>query len=93
MREERLLLQNTLDSYSIGSSTNCGYLCFICLQVKRLALENTGDVGTKFSWETKGLGDHFTILPSEGFLVGAGGVCQRWGPNSHSERARLNVHA
>ncbi|GFH25491.1 uncharacterized protein HaLaN_23467, partial [Haematococcus lacustris] len=36
---------------------------------KRLALENTGDVGTKYSWDNKGLGPHFTIAPEEGFLA------------------------
>lgn len=31
---------------------------------KRLQLSNTGDVGTKFVWETKALGPNFTIYPA-----------------------------
>lgn len=38
--------------------------------VKRLALDNTGDTGTKYSWDVKALAPHFTITPAEGFLVG-----------------------
>ncbi|PNH08880.1 Hydrocephalus-inducing protein [Tetrabaena socialis] len=37
--------------------------------VKRLQLENTGDVGTKFAWDTRALGPHFAIFPSDGFLA------------------------
>ncbi|EFJ42226.1 hypothetical protein VOLCADRAFT_67248 [Volvox carteri f. nagariensis] len=37
--------------------------------VKRLQLENTGDVGTKFAWDVRGLGPHFSIFPAEGFLA------------------------
>ncbi|KXZ49496.1 hypothetical protein GPECTOR_21g722 [Gonium pectorale] len=37
--------------------------------VKRLQLENTGDVGTKFAWDTKALGPHFSIFPADGFLA------------------------
>ena len=36
--------------------------------VKRLALENTGDVGTKFTWDTRGFGANFSVFPAEGFL-------------------------
>lgn len=36
--------------------------------VKRLALENTGDVGTKFSWNARAFGEHFSVFPAEGFL-------------------------
>jgi hypothetical protein len=43
---------------ALGSSTT-----------KRLALDNTGDAGTKFSWDLRGLGQHFSISPAEGFLV------------------------
>jgi len=35
---------------------------------KRLQVENTGDVGTKFSWDTPALGANFTVFPAEGFL-------------------------
>lgn len=37
--------------------------------VKRLQLENTGDVGTKFAWDTRALGPHFSIFPADGFLA------------------------
>lgn len=36
--------------------------------VKRLALENTGDVGTKFTWDKKAFGSNFSVFPAEGFL-------------------------
>lgn len=36
---------------------------------KRLQLENTGDVGTKFIWDTRALGEHFSVFPAEGFLA------------------------
>ena len=36
---------------------------------KRLQLENTGDVITKFSWDSNALGPNFTISPAEGFLA------------------------
>ncbi|GMH35419.1 hypothetical protein BSKO_03287 [Bryopsis sp. KO-2023] len=35
---------------------------------KRLQLENTGDVGTRFVWNTGGLGQNFSIFPQDGFL-------------------------
>jgi hydrocephalus-inducing protein len=37
--------------------------------VKRLQVENTGDVGTKFTWDTKKFGPNFSIFPAEGFLA------------------------
>eukprot|EP00798_Chlamydomonas_sp_ICE-L_P006741 gene6741-3411_t len=37
--------------------------------VKRLALENTGDVGTKFVWNTAAMGPNFSVFPAEGFLA------------------------
>ena len=37
--------------------------------VKRLQLENTGDVGTKFMWDTTALAPNFSIFPTEGFLA------------------------
>ncbi len=33
-----------------------------------MALENTGDVGTKFTWDKRALGANFSIFPSDGFL-------------------------
>jgi len=36
--------------------------------VKQLQVENTGDVGTKFTWDAKKFGPHFSIFPAEGFL-------------------------
>lgn len=36
---------------------------------KRIQLENTGDVGTKFSWDTAAFGPHFSVAPAEGFLA------------------------
>lgn len=36
---------------------------------KRLALENAGDVGTKYTWDTRTLAPNFTISPADGFLV------------------------
>ncbi|CAD7699389.1 unnamed protein product [Ostreobium quekettii] len=35
---------------------------------KFMKLENTGDTGTKFSWETSRLTPNFSLFPSEGFL-------------------------
>ncbi len=37
--------------------------------LKRLQLQNTGDVGTKFVWDAKALGPHFSVFPAEGFLA------------------------
>lgn len=37
---------------------------------KKLGLANTGDVGARFSWDTKALGQHFTIYPA-GILLSA----------------------
>lgn len=37
--------------------------------VKRLQLSNTGDVGTKFTWDLRALGPHFSIFPADGFLA------------------------
>ncbi|KAG2489301.1 hypothetical protein HYH03_012133 [Edaphochlamys debaryana] len=37
--------------------------------VKRLQLSNTGDVGSKFVWDTKPLAGQFTIFPADGFLA------------------------
>jgi hypothetical protein len=49
---------------------------------KRLTLDNTGDTGTRFTWDTRALGPHFAISPAEGFLVSASPylahVCVRW---------------
>ena len=36
---------------------------------KRIQLENTGDVGTKFTWDTAALGKHFRISPATGFIA------------------------
>lgn len=36
---------------------------------KRLQLENTGDVGTKFTWDTGAFGKHFRISPTSGFIA------------------------
>lgn len=36
---------------------------------KRLALENNGDTGTKFKWDARALGPHFSVFPTEGFLA------------------------
>jgi hydrocephalus-inducing protein len=46
--------------------------------VKRVAVENSGDVGTRFKWDATALGPHFSITPLEGFLVsvGEGGLCE-----------------
>lgn len=35
---------------------------------KRLQLENTGDVGARFVWDTFALGQNFSIFPCDGFL-------------------------
>ena len=35
----------------------------------RLQLENTGDVGTRFTWDTEALGANFSITPAEGFVA------------------------
>eukprot|EP00967_Tisochrysis_lutea_P137655 scaffold247460_cov19-Tisochrysis_lutea.AAC.1 len=43
--------------------------------LKRVTLENTGDLGTKFEWDKQALGEHFSISPATGFLVSAVGVC------------------
>lgn len=36
---------------------------------KRLALENSGDVGVKYVWDTRAASPHWSIFPAEGFLV------------------------
>ncbi|KAK9824158.1 hypothetical protein WJX72_008157 [[Myrmecia] bisecta] len=38
---------------------------------KRLQMENTGDVGTKYAWDSAALAPHFEIFPAEGFLAPA----------------------
>ena len=41
-----------------------------CLQaVQRVQVENTGDVGTKYSLDMAALGPHFTAFPGSGFLA------------------------
>lgn len=42
--------------------------------LKRLTLENTGDLGTRFEWDKAALGEHFSISPATGFLVREGGA-------------------
>jgi len=37
--------------------------------MKRVQLQNTGDVGTKFSFEAAAFAPHFSIFPSEGFVA------------------------
>lgn len=37
--------------------------------VKRLRLENSGDLGTRFTWDTTALGSEFSIHPADGFLA------------------------
>ncbi len=34
-----------------------------------MQLANTGDVGTRFSWDSARLGPHFSISPAEGYLA------------------------
>ncbi len=36
---------------------------------KRLQLVNSGDLGTKFAWDTRAFGQHFSIFPAGGLLV------------------------
>eukprot|EP00898_Chlorokybus_atmophyticus_P005824 jgi/Chlat1/6242/Chrsp44S05765 len=36
---------------------------------KRIQLENTGDVRTKFTWDVSSLAPHFSISPSDGYVV------------------------
>jgi hydrocephalus-inducing protein len=36
---------------------------------KRVQLQNTGDVGTKFSFDAKAFAPHFSLFPSEGFVA------------------------
>ena len=36
--------------------------------MKRVQLQNTGDVGTKFSFDAAAFAPHFSIFPSEGFV-------------------------
>ena len=36
---------------------------------RKLQLENTGDVGTKYAFDTSPLAPHFSIFPASGFLA------------------------
>lgn len=49
---------------------------------KRLALENTGDVGVRFAWDAKALAPHFTISPT--------GVCA-WVQTRKGARIELTI--
>jgi len=44
--------------------------------LKRVTLENCGDLGTKYEWDRQALGEHFSITPATSFLVG--GVLLVW---------------
>jgi hydrocephalus-inducing protein len=47
--------------------------------VKHVVISNTGDVGTKFEWNTAQLAPHFSVVPADGFL-------------SPNQDLRLEVH-
>jgi len=36
--------------------------------VRKLRMENSGDVGTRYAWNASAFGPHFSISPSEGYL-------------------------
>ncbi|KAH8070819.1 hypothetical protein JL721_4732 [Aureococcus anophagefferens] len=45
-----------------------GAVCEGSRRTRRLQLENSGDIATRFQWNRSGLGDLFTISPLEGVL-------------------------
>lgn len=59
------------DAWVTLERSDCTYHRVSCTHrsIKRLQLENTGDVGTKFVWDTSALGPHFSVSPSDGFLA------------------------
>ena len=52
-----------------GESLPFGAVSLGSKVTKRLQLENTGDVMTKFTWDESALGPNFTVNPTEGFLA------------------------
>lgn len=65
---------------------------------KRLQLENTGDVGTKFTWDVPALGRHFSIAPTTGFIAAGQDIKldvkfepRETNPDVRVERVRLAV--
>jgi hydrocephalus-inducing protein len=46
-----------------------GTVCLGSRTMKRLRLENTGDLGTRFTFDAAALGREFSIHPDEGFLA------------------------
>ncbi|KAF5830389.1 hypothetical protein DUNSADRAFT_14652 [Dunaliella salina] len=66
--------------------------------LKRVTLENTGDLGTKFEWDKQALGEHFSISPATGFLAPGQDVKldivfhpQCLSPDLRAERVRCRV--
>ena len=51
----------------LSSTSNSGIACLQAVQ--RVQVENTGDVGTKYSLDMAALGPHFTAFPGSGFLA------------------------
>ena len=51
-----------------------GSICEGCRITKKLQMENSGDLGTKFKWDNASFGPDFSISPAEGFLSPHSGV-------------------
>jgi hydrocephalus-inducing protein len=51
-----------------------GSICEGCRISKKLQMENSGDLGTKFKWDNASFGPDFSISPAEGFLSPHSGV-------------------
>merc|ERR1711871_1495544 len=51
-----------------------GSICEGCRVSKKLQMENSGDLGTKFKWDNSSFGPDFSISPAEGFLEPHSGV-------------------
>jgi hydrocephalus-inducing protein len=51
-----------------------GSICEGCRISKKLQMENSGDLGTKFKWDNSSFGPDFSISPAEGFLAPHSGV-------------------
>ena len=48
-----------------------GSVCEKSHLTRHLQMENTGDMVTKYQWDTKAFGPDFPISPAEGLLAGA----------------------
>ncbi len=66
-----LMVTGSCVGVEIHMDTDCipfGKVCVNSRLTRKLRIENAGDVGTKFKWNTEAFEPHFSIMPSEGYM-------------------------